>query len=546
MGGSQSTATNVANIVSNIMSTETSSIMATQTAHGDQNQGISILGGTGDVDIEDIKQGQSMNVDMTALSKALSTQVSQQKIVQQLSQSATSAVSGLSLFENSDSSNIMNDFLNVGLTVSSNLGQICEVAGKQNQSISLTNRDGNIKIKDVIQDQVQKLIGNCIQDATSSNTAVQSVQTSLDQSATAIVKGIDPLMILIAAIIGLFAFGITVTVTAGSAFKSIMKIIFPSMVVGGGVLMYLYYTSDKQDMSGVAFSSLISNDPQCAGVVSGTYDAYNTSVSAATACNVDEKCVGFDWVHGSPPSTTFYSQLNNLKDNGQCPKVIAQPNPDIKMVVDAGIIIKKLDTGAVPSDSEDGKNGDVFVDTTTGRFYWKFSKDGSTPGIWTDQGIFPDFLPGVTITAAKKGPDAAFGNDGDIYIDITDPLAWTVYVRNSGSWSTSTLTDQSPLNTTFAKNNSVPFPGRHPNVPPSDTYDWSGFKIHNRNNTYLMFGLVLIGFGIIGTIGLFTSSSTPTQSQSPYSPYSNSNYNPNSNPYTNSSSGQQSNLPPPE
>lgn len=510
MGSAHST--NVANIISNIMSKETSEVMARQVASGAQDQGISIIGGSGTLNIEGNKESQTMNINMDGLAKALSTQVSQQNIVQELTQAATSSVSGIS-FSNSDASNIMNDFLNVGLNVSSNIGQICEAAGRSSQSINVVDRDGEINIKGNVQEQVSNIIAKCVQDATSSNSAVQSVQTSLSQSATAKVVGLD-LMQIIALILIILASIIIIPMVGVESIIS--KFLFPMIAMGGGVCLYYWSIDTTSEMAGVAYSTSIIKDKEC---YSGDKSVLKLDAPdelgwpapdiAARQCQDNDKCMGFDWF-SILKLAVFYSDLRNLDSNGMCPHVTADPK-NKTLVRNAKLIVDSLAVNT-PPDQSIGSNGDVFVDTVSGHYYWKYSSDAKNEGTWMDQDIISkDFKSGVSITSADKFPDASAGKDGDLFINTSDPNAWKLYIKVSGAWSSG---DDKPLTGPTATQNKLSFPGRHSDVPPATDYDWSGFKIHKRKTVWLVLGIVLIVLGVGGTFISFSKSSQSTKNPS--------------------------------
>src|SRR5689334_8284164 len=107
MGNAKSS--NVANITSNIVSQEISNEMSKTKLSTDQSQMISVVGGQGNVDISGNTQRMQMTVNMDAVAKQLSTQKSQQSIVQKLSQAAAASTSGLNLFNNAGTDNTMNE-----------------------------------------------------------------------------------------------------------------------------------------------------------------------------------------------------------------------------------------------------------------------------------------------------------------------------------------------------------------------------------------------------------------------------------------------------
>ena len=195
MGNADST--NSITMTENVMSNTVSDIISNQTASSDQVQVISVAGGTGPVNISGNSQNQQVSVNMTGVAKQMSKIQTQQKIAQKLSQIAASSVSGINLDNNSNSDNSINDYLNVSMNVASNLSQICAAKNNQTQVISVNFQDGAVKIDDNQQKQVGTVVAKCIQDASSTNKSLQSVTTTLDQSAKSKTVGIDIWAIII-------------------------------------------------------------------------------------------------------------------------------------------------------------------------------------------------------------------------------------------------------------------------------------------------------------------------------------------------------------
>ena len=506
----QSSSSNVANIISNVISDVSSQIMSNQSASGNQNQIISVKGGTGDLVISNNIQKQKLTVNMDGLSKALSSQTVQQNIAQKLSQAATSLTKGINLFQNSESNNTMNAFLNVGLNVSSNIGQICQSSGNQNQEINVDTRNGNVLINQNTQDQIAEIITKCIQDATASNSAIQSVQQSVDQQATAKSIGVDLWEIILLAIVGILALAAPVLVPMLGAASIIMKLLFPIIILAGAVLVYIWYTKKTYEMQGIGFSSLISKDKQCNAQQYNISTEYLTPEDAGAQCIKDSQCQAIDWVPTNTSSTDtsstntssttyFYKNLSQLP----CPNVKVETTDVQNFTRPAALIIQKLASGVTP-DQKTGNPNDVFIDESTGRYYWKRN------GQWLDQGIIPKFTSSDhAILSGNKGPDSTQGNNEDVYIDTTISDQWKIYKKASGSWNS----DANLISKT-AEDVNVAFPGQSADSPHSTTIPWSGFKIVTRNNSYLGLGILLMVFGMMGTIFAFSSKNKSNTSSS--------------------------------
>lgn len=505
MGSSQSS--NVATIISNIVSNASSNILSNQSTQSGQSQVISVEGGSGGVVIQGNEQIQDIQINMEGLSKAMSTQVVQQQIVQDISQSASALTSGINLFQSSDASNTLNAFMDVALNVSSNLGSVCSSQNNQNQVIQATTKDGFVKIDGNAQKQMGNLVTKCIQNASASNTAVQNVQQQVDQTSVAKSQGIDLWQVIILALIALFAMAAPILIPliggTNAVLKVIMKLLFPLMILGGCFCIYWWYSHKQSVMSAVGFSSLIQNDKECAATQYNSSTQYLTPEEAGAACIKDDKCEAIDWIPSSTaqPTTYFYNGLSS----SPCPNV--KPDSSTKpMIRDPRLYSSPLESNTTP-DVSIGKEGDVFVDSSTGRFYWKLKKT------WQDQDLVPGFVPKSTVWSAAKNPDDSQGKKGDLYINTSDPNSWQYFIKGQNDKWDSGKTLQSQM----ATNLNMAFPGRHGDAPDSNTVNWSSFKMVTRNKFFLYLGIAFIVFGIVGTISAFMGgdkkqSSTPLNS----------------------------------
>lgn len=505
----QSHSTNVANVISNVMEQVTSSITANQQLTGNQNQIISVTGVGGDVVISGNKMNQTANLNMDALAKQISSQTAQQDIVQRLSQQATAITSGINIFQSSDADNTMNAFLDVGMSVASNIGQICAASNNQNQAITVNAVAGNVSITDNQQDQVAGAFVKCMQDSSATNSAVQSVQQSVDQSAVAKSEGLDlwELIILLVVVgviillvIGMVAFG-------GASF--IKKLFFPLLFLGGlaGAIYFgmQWQKSDIVKINGVGFSTLIKNDGQCQAMQYSTSTAYNNATDAGTACLNDPNCAAFDWI---PPNTTiFYNKLGYTVEDSTtkmqvCPNVKAATlPPGTSFTVPPQLLQGKTSNNA--PDASTGNTHDVYVDQTTGHYFWKVPLTNQ----WQDQGAFPSYTVGVsTLTSAARQPSTA-ADTSQLYIDTSDSNNWQLYVRTSTGWpATGTqLTSKTATSLTMS------FPGLRSASPATNTYNWTGYKVHTKDDKQLWYvgAFATVGLiGLIATMHAFGSSSS--------------------------------------
>lgn len=530
MGSASST--NTIDLTEQVMSKTVSDIVSNQSASSSQAQIISVAGGTGPVDISHNSQNQQVAVNMTGVAKQMSKIQTQQKIAQQLSQIAASSVSGINLDNNSKSNNAINDYLNVSMNVASNLSQICEAKNNQVQAITVNFQDGAVKIDDNQQKQVGNVVAKCIQDASSTNKSLQDVSTTLDQSAKSKTVGIDIWAIIILILVGVFAVFapvvIPVVVGANVIENGIVKFIGPLFILGGIAAIIVgsvpsigIYQSPKPItpfIQGMQFSTLIKNDPTCAGTSYTPKSPPSSNpdplASAAATCLADNDCKGLDWdTSTKPPTVTFYNKLAQPS----CPNVKTQDLSvsNIALVKDAVVTVDTtMAAGSLPPNTV-GNYGDVYILNSSGKAFWRVTKAGdTTDNAWQDIGQVPgaetNWTPG-TIRAQTSGPTDSVGNDNDIWIDITDPLKWEVWQRVKGKYTAPTADAGSlgPNNGAiwtpgYATSNLLSFPGRHGNAQPPATYNWSGYKLTTSGQVNNTMAYLFIGCGVASIIfGIF-------------------------------------------
>lgn len=527
MGNSRST--NIANITTNIISEEVSNELSQIDLKGGQSQMISVSGGTGDVNIYDNVQRMQMTVDMTAIAKQMSTQRSQQSIVQKLSQAAASSTSGLNLFNNSRSDNVMNNFLNASMKVSSNLAQICTASSNQSQVISVDQRDGKVDIHGNVQEEMASVIGKCIQEAQATNESLQQASQELSQTASAETKGLNLMDLIILALVGLLmmAAPVLIPVVAGvSGGVTVVTALMGPILLACGIVSIWWWTKHRTDqkktMTGTQFSTLISQDPTCGakafipeGVNSPSAASSGNPLNDAGAiCLNDEKCKAFDWdASVNPPKITYYTSVSSVP----CKNVNVQDlqKAGIDLVASASFHQGWFDPDKTKP--EGSKAGDVFLNTFSGRWFWKIQPGSSTQNPWvdiTDGQTFPgwpvgDKPEGFSVVAGQMTtPQDSMGKDGDLYINTTDPNGWELWKRYDGKYKPLDSKEAGKmivgpnggtlLSIPYAKTNNMSFPGRHGVTKPAQNYNWSAYVVTEDKSSYfwLILGIFLCFGGV--------------------------------------------------
>jgi hypothetical protein len=522
MGSSKST--NVANITSNIVSNEISNELSKVDLKGGQSQMISVVGGTGDVKIDGNVQRMQMTVDMTAVAKQMSSQTSQQSIVQQLSQAAAASTSGLNLFNSSDTDNTMNDVLNASMNVASNLAQICSASSNQSQVITVDQRDGKVDISGNIQEEMASVVGKCIQNAAASNKSLQEASQELSQTSSSKTVGLSIADLIILLIVGmLVTIGpIVIPMVAGvsGGITVVTALMGPILLVCGIVSIWWWSkhrTDIKKTMTATQFSTLISQDPTCGAQVytpvglnspSAPPSSGNPLNDAGSICLNDPKCKAFDWdTSVNPPKVVYYSSVSVTP----CPNVKVQDlqKAGIDLVAAASFYQGSSDPNkTVPTGA---KAGDVYLNNSSGRWFWRVQTD-STQNPWidiTDGQYFPGWSSGATLVAGEMTtPQNSIGKDNDLYINTTDPNSWELWKRYSGKYGPLNSTDAGKLTNgpnggtlltiPYAQNNNMSFPGRHGVTKPAENYNWSAYVVTQDTSSYfwLILGIFLCFGGV--------------------------------------------------
>ncbi len=363
---------NVSNAVTKAVAKVSSNIIQnTQLSH-DMGQIVSVRNVPGDVHISGNRFTQRATVNMHALLDALSTEEAQQSIMQELAQEAKSVTSGLNIGQFSDAQNTMDLLMEAMMNLLTTISQTCKAFSRQHQAIVVKRVSGNVYIQDNVFEQMYNILQNCTEQAASNNRLIQDLSSKLSQTASAKSKGLSEwvLVALLAVFVGVPIIG---GVIAG---KTILKFIFPIILIVGIVFLVLYYVRGKQVMREVGFSTFIKDTPICAAATleRAPPEVYANTVEASNACKVDDSCQAFDWqgieiaqngtytVMGDPV-TRFYSGVSD-----KCSAAIKSDNA--KVLRDPNFLQGDLDPNTDPILAT-SKKGDVYLNTTNGIWYQK-------------------------------------------------------------------------------------------------------------------------------------------------------------------------------
>jgi hypothetical protein len=481
MGASVST--NSAKVVVNAVSKIASQIVQTSNISQSASQIISVTNVTGDVIISGNRMSQKVNINMSALLDAMSTEQAQQNLATELAQQAKSLTSGLNIGQLSVASNSMDTLVQASIDLVSKIGQTCSSLANQSQQIYVENVVGSVRIENNVQEQITEIIQNCVGHAVANDTAIQDITTRLSQSASATSAGLSEwaLVALAALVIGVPVIG---GVVGGVVF---LKYIFPILLIAGvvAIIVYFYYTSDTMALD--AYSKFISNTSACVAEGATPKQLYNTAERASVACLADSNCAGFDWkgidvnADGTYaildiPVTTFFSTIQP-----ECQSSVAKDN--VKMVR-APVVFSG--SGEPATHPPNAVKGDVYVDLVTSQwFQWDRSGSFQPKGIISHDHFAKLVVSGLMPTAAVSGSaDYCY-----VYANPQNPEYWHVYkyVPNAAQ--------------RWVEQTKVPGPGMFASAP--SITNASGFKTTQRKTWLLYSGIAAIVVGAVGSAYVF-------------------------------------------
>lgn len=478
MGAAQSTNALTASL--SAITSVTTNIIDQTTVSNQQGQGVIISGNTGGVKVGDITQEQTLTLNVSALLTATSSSSAQQDMTTTLSQAATSVVSGLNFGQYSDAQNNVNLFLKESIDIATNISNLCQTDLGQTQTIVITNNSGGTAVGNIVQKQMNNMFVNCVESAVAQSDAIQKMQTTLDQSATAKSEGLNIWGIV--ALAAIIVFGIMAPVAAFSS--SIVKYFYVILIIAGIGLIIAYFVWQPTILVVTPYSVGFGNSSGC--LPSGAQPpvtTFATPIDAANACQSSDSFVAFDWVGFqptgndgeigtpiTPPQTTFYTGIDTS----------CQVQTDQKMQL---FRAPSFTSGNSPPSNagNPGQGGDYYLETpstSAGLQGWIFT----TGSGWGEDTLWP--VPsGYTVSSVAFGqgtpktPPAA----NEIYIDISNPKTCYVYV-NGNATSVATVTG----------------PGYA--VANPQWTNTSGYKTKGTKPWLLYVGAISLGMGLISMV----------------------------------------------
>jgi hypothetical protein len=474
MGASESKA--VADVTLDAVTDVSTKVLNNTTMSSKQGQGVIIYGGKGGVKVGNITQRTTATVDTKALMKAMSNTTAQQDLVQQMSQTAKAITSGINFGSYSSADTEMNAFLKASIDIATDIENTCSGQVSQQQTIVIRGGQGGVTTGNIDQQSIANIFQSCITNSVSNNNAAQKITQTLKQSATAKSEGLSAFGI--ALIIGMVILALTVPVIVGGStvVNSVLKLFFPIMIVGGLVMIFLYFTWSKDIILATKYSNGLSTSTSCSpsGAIKST--EYKTFEDAVAKLKSTKEYVALDWVgfgetvggkQGpklAKPQTTFYTNISN---------------PSCQVPTDKNLQLFKRGSfigGHGEPSNVHGSNGDFYIDYSTGSKYIKQNQ------VWTvQQGTVKN--NGKNITFGKNVPPQGV-KEGEYYLDTSNPKTLTLYKGEGSKWT--------------AIQSGISGPGYTPVIP--SQANASAIKTKGKKPWLLWVGGATVGMGFAGFV----------------------------------------------
>jgi hypothetical protein len=193
MGGQQSRAINLAQTVANQSINQTNLAAQSVSAVGNSLQVIEqvgVRGGTIDIEGSEITGGVTVNVE--ALFKAEQSNTANQDMSMFMEQLSKATVSGIALSQASEAINETRNAFNSFISQRNDALQTCEATGSATQLIRQVDGPGStIRLKNTKISTAVNVVARCQMDVVQKNEAMQKLEVTLKQSATAESAGLD-------------------------------------------------------------------------------------------------------------------------------------------------------------------------------------------------------------------------------------------------------------------------------------------------------------------------------------------------------------------
>ena len=216
--GSGPSSLNVAESMNNVVNNNITSVMNDNRASSDATNEINLkTQGTGGIQFDTMKQTSKAYVNLDSFSQQYSSTENQNDIKNQAKQQAESESVNFFGGNKSAATNYQTQYMKVFNENLSDINNSCFGDSVAKNKIDLTSTDGKITVGYIDQNAESVQISSCVQDQTSQNASVTSLQNSVSHYSKS--KSVSPLIIIIViVIIGVaLYFGAPMLMGAGEA-----------------------------------------------------------------------------------------------------------------------------------------------------------------------------------------------------------------------------------------------------------------------------------------------------------------------------------------
>ena len=477
MGASVSTS--VTKIVQEAMISQQSKIVSEAFTTNNQSIVIDVQNTTGNVNISGNTMEQTGTVNTNTSLAALNESSVNQEMISQIQQEIKSEISGINLFNVSTTNNTFDLAMKASIEVSTTTIMTCGTTSNQNMTISVNNTDGNVDITNNSMKQMSSITSNCVQNAASKNTTMQSLDEHVENNQSSETSGVSPLAIAIL----IMSVAFFLPVAAKNAGKALLSLIFPVCMIFGIINFIKWITNVTTVVNSHPFSKLIAEaGGPCLNAVEHSMNTSFTNVAQAeeyarTVGGIeayDFKCMTLNNIgehtYINPYITTFFKNVD-----GKCEKYLVD-NPDNAKTTTRPLMVEG-------SDYPGSTVGDAFLNIKTAEYFY-FNKETST---WAKQGKFVETLGSTNeIHWGPIDPIATnmSGNLNNYYVNYfaDHPSEFILYVKEENAWK---LTGQK-------------FTGPGPAVNCPTDVNCSGFVKQTRSFALFITSVALITVGAIG------------------------------------------------
>lgn len=464
---------NILSITTDVVAKLSTKILLKTKLSTDSSQVISVKDVHGDVHIIGNKFYQKATVNMKTLMKALSSESAQQELMTEITQTAKSLASGINLGQYTDAENLMNLLVKSTITLISDMEASCGALINQDQEIIIERVKGNVYIQNNIFSQVQNILQDCVERATSNSDAFQQLEEKLKQEASAKSEGISEwiLVAILAVLLGVPVLG---GVIGG---KYILKFIFPLIFITGAVLLVLYFTWTYETIKVIGYSQGIQT--LCGLTPTQTFTSKD-STQTHDMCVSQDACNAYEWQSYTtkfvpePPKGYIYDHIPK-----SCITQLTIGTPDSSPVT----TVPKFTTGmGIPTGM--GSNGDVYLDKQSS-FWYQFNEQST----WVHMGTFVSGFKGI-IDWGTTHPDTGAVGQYFVVYDPSNPIKFSLLQLNNGTW---------------VQVDTFKGPGLIPKAQPPNV---TGYKHQAKRKWALYGGITGLVVGAIGSIYMITDKTT--------------------------------------